>query len=238
MSDLRIDIVLPCYNPQEGWANNIIQRVAELKSHLDGCELKCIVVNDGSTRNVTEVDVASLKASMDSLRWIHNRENRGKGHALRCGVAESDAPIVLYTDIDLPYEIDSMLKCIQAVSSDGCDVALAVRNQSYYSKLPVSRRWISKILRSMNKVLLRIPTSDTQGGLKVFNRSGREHFLRTTIDRYLFDLEFIRFCARDASIRICPIESNLREGIVFTQVRMSILLSESTNFLKVLLRRD
>ena len=66
-------------------------------------------------------------------------------------------------------------------------------------------------------MLLRIPTDDTQCGLKGFNQVGREVFLSTTIQRYLFDLEFI-FLAAQKNLRIATEEVQLRPDVILSKM--------------------
>lgn len=40
----RIDIVLPCYNPYEGWEQQLIEKHKELEAMLDGYDIRFIVV--------------------------------------------------------------------------------------------------------------------------------------------------------------------------------------------------
>ena len=43
-----IDLILPCYNPQEGWERLMIEKHAELVKMLKGRSFRFIVVNDAS----------------------------------------------------------------------------------------------------------------------------------------------------------------------------------------------
>lgn len=234
MSNPTIDIVLPCYNPLDDWVDGLIERVGELQTHLPDYTLHCIVVNDGSSRGVDDDDADRLRSDLPSFEWISYSQNRGKGYALRQGVAKTTSDIILYTDIDLPYQMNSMLDCLQQIIDGNADLCVAVRNESYYQRLPTRRRYLSKSLRSLNRILLGLKTSDTQGGLKVFNLKGRNHFLATTIDRYLFDLEFVYLCSRDKGIAVVPIESDMRDTIEISKMPLSVLRKEGMNFLKLI----
>ena len=99
--------------------------------------------------------------------------------------------------------------------------------------MPPGRKFISKILRTGSKNILRLKISDTQCGLKGFNKKGKNIFLKTTIDRYLFDLEFIFLVSRQKEVSMIPVEIELRENIQFSSMRTGILLSEGFNFLKI-----
>ena len=88
----------------------------------------------------------------------------------------------------------------------------------------------------MIRLFLSIPITDTQCGLKGFNRKVSPLFLSTTIDRYLFDLEFIKkaFKTKQYSIQAIPIRLN--DNVVFSKMNYKILLPEMINFVKLLFR--
>ncbi len=81
-----------------------------------------------------------------------------------------------------------------------------------------------------------MPVSDTQCGLKGFNTNGKEIFLKTTIDRYLFDFEFIFQCSRKKSILLKTVPVQLKDNVVFSNMKLKILMQESLNLIRVLFR--
>jgi hypothetical protein len=99
--------------------------------------------------------------------------------------------------------------------------------------MPKARVYISKTLRFFIRKFLSIPTDDTQCGLKGFNTKGKEVFLQTKINRYLFDLEFVFLSARQ-SLSIAQVPVELKSGIVLSKMRGFILLGEGINFLRIL----
>lgn len=229
-------MVLPCYNPESGWVQRVLKSWTHLKQELADLELRLIVVNDGSTRGLTPADIDLLRLSIPSLSLIVSSPNMGKGYALRKGVAATDADWVVYTDIDFPYEEASLVGLLAKLRAGEADVAVGVREDDYYEGIPADRRRISRLLRWMLKTTLKLKVTDTQCGLKGFNRRGKEVFLRTTINRFLFDLEFIFLASNEKTLRLLPSPARLKPGIVFSHVSLRVLLREGWNFLRVLLR--
>jgi hypothetical protein len=75
---------------------------------------------------------------------------------------------------------------------------------------------------------------DTQAGLKGFTKKVKPVFLATTINRYLFDLEFIYLLSsKKNNFKIEGIPITLRPGITFSHMNKKILLQEARNFLKI-----
>jgi glycosyltransferase involved in cell wall biosynthesis len=236
-SETDIDIVLPCYNPVPGWDHVVLERTEALRLAMPYCRFRITVVNDGSRSDRVLAGLKRLEQEGNDIRQISYHPNMGKGFAIRTGVRQSTAQVIMYTDIDFPYTLESMLSVLRPLLDDETDVALAVRNKTYYNALPPLRRWMSRLLKLANAHLLGLHTSDTQGGLKAFRNTLRETFLDTEINRYLFDLEFVYLLSRRKDVRIQAIECNLRQGVVMSPVRLRILIREFLNFFVVIIKR-
>ncbi len=231
---MKISLILPVYNPAEGWAEIVLAKSKELKALYPDIDFETIVVNDGSVNsNFTD---GKNKIQAASVKLIEYTPNKGKGEALRTGVRASAGDLVIYTDIDFPYTIESMSGIIESLILEKKDVVIGVKDQSYYDHVPTLRRFISRVFRYCVRICLRIPTDDTQCGLKGFDQKGKNVFLKTTIDRYLFDLEFIFLASRDRNISIKTQEIKLREDVQFRKMNFGIIRNEAWNFLKILIR--
>lgn len=232
----KLDIVLPCYNPAPGWVENVHASYQRIQALLPGVEIHLILVNDGSPRGIPASTIESLKERLPFFRYLSYEPNKGKGHALRTGVAHSQHDICIYTDIDFPYKAESLVDIYRVLAAGEIDIAAGIKNQQYYAHTPTFRVRISKLLRFFIRNFLRISITDTQCGLKGFNRHGKALFLETTINRYLCDLEFIFLAERSRGARLKPVPISLKEGVVFSQVNWKILVIEGLNFSRVFLR--
>ena len=225
-----ISIILPLYNPSRGWEDIVIERFRSLQAKLPGANIALIIVNDGSAI-LDPSSVLALKRSLPEANWISYEDNRGKGYALRTGVEQAKGDIILYTDIDWPYEESSVLEVIASCKT--ADAIIGIRDAEYYKCLPPTRKRISRLLRKFNSWLLRLKVDDTQAGLKAFRQKVKPEFLKTSIDRYLFDLEFIYLISSDPGIIVRSVPIRLREGITFSKMNKKILLQELGNFMKI-----
>lgn len=231
----QLDLVLPCYNPLEGWHMGIIDNMATLSSALSDTTIHLIIVNDGSKVDIPKADIDAIRKAVPHFTWVDQRPNAGKGAALRRGMQESKADFVVFTDIDFPYIPDSTLSVCQSVLEGDSDIVVGQRAPRYYEKTPWQREVVSKLLKAFNKHILRIPVSDTQCGLKGFNKKGKEVFLETTINRYLFDLEFLILASRrKRNLKIEPQMVTLRDDVVFSKLNLSILTSEVKNIIRII----
>ncbi len=188
-TSFRLQVIVPCYNPPEGWEAALASKFLDFQKFINklGAQTSLIVVNDGSQRNAGEANFATLRQLASDARVVSYAENRGKGYALRQGVAASDADFCLVTDADFPYTLDSMQRVVETLRDKG-GIAAGNRDQGYYDRVPPFRRRLSKSLRWLLRNVLRQPIDDSQCGLKGFDASGKAVFLETTIDRFLFDL--------------------------------------------------
>jgi len=233
MPQPSLDIVLPCYNPRDGWAEAVIHSHSKICNVLAKTKVRLIIVNDGSTKDL-HADWNLLKEKIPPLIIESYPVNRGKGYAVRKGVERAAGDVIIYTDIDFPYEESGLAAVYESISKGNHDVALGVRDESYYRQLPAARKLISGMLQRLIRTLLNIPTSDTQAGLKGFNKKGKEIFLRTTIDRYLFDLEFIQLTARQKDLRIGLVPVTVKPDLHFTSMSWNVLFREAFNFMRIL----
>ncbi|HSF90383.1 MAG TPA: glycosyltransferase [Saprospiraceae bacterium] len=230
-----LDIILPAYNPLPGWEDIVIGRFQSLVKALPDVKIRLFIVNDGSQRLDENHAAGLIQEVIPDLQWISYKENRGKGYALRQGVKKSTADFVVYTDIDWPYTEESMVGVIRTLTGSA-DAVIGKRDENYYTHLPPARRRISRLLRSFNAKLLRLKVDDTQAGLKGFRKNVKDIFLSTTIDRYLFDLEFIYLISAKKEIKVIGYPIALRPGITFSKMNRKILFQEARNFLKIWVR--
>ncbi len=230
-----LDIILPAYNPLPGWEDIVIGRFQSLVKALPDVKIRLFIVNDGSQRLDENHSAGVIQEVIPDLQWISYKENRGKGYALRQGVKNSTSDFVVYTDIDWPYTEESMIGVIQTLTGSA-DAVIGKRDENYYTHLPPARRRISRLLRSFNAKLLRLKVDDTQAGLKGFRKNVKDIFLSTTIDRYLFDLEFIYLISAKKEIKVVGYPIALRPGITFSKMNRKILFQEAKNFLKIWVR--
>lgn len=224
-----LDLIQPMYNPTPDWAEHTVYYFKQLEQLLPQVNIRLTIVNDGSSKQISRNDIAYLKKEISSFNYITYATNKGKGYAVRTGVKASAAPLIIYTDIDFPFKLNCIVDMYNRLLQ-GADVVSGVRTDDYYKSLSVKRKISSKASRFLNRLFLKLPFSDTQSGIKGFNLKGKEYFLKTTIERYLFDTEFLSLVATTSNLTIKTVQIELREGVLFTKMSTKTMLIELKNF--------
>lgn len=227
------DLVLPCYNPPPNWVEQLTADFYQLRSLLPDTSVQLIVVIDGPAQHVTPAMLELLHYNIPGVKVINHPVNRGKGYALRLGVAVSASPYQVCTDIDFPFGAAAIAEAVDLLRH-GADVVAGVRGPGYAKLLPQKRKLISGVNRLLNRRLLRLKVIDAQAGLKAFNGKGRAAFLTTRVNGFLFDSEFMRVAGKNRTMVISTVRIHCRQGIRFSEFRSKVLLREAMNFLGIL----
>ena len=234
---MKTDLILPFYKPHEGWLNHLLESVTALRQALNGrgSTLRVILANDGSPETCyPDEALNAIRAASDEFLFVSYDVNRGKGYCLRHAVAQADGDIQIYTDGDFPFGWQCATEAYERLTA-GADVVMGVRGVDYGRALHPLRKLISQGVRRLNRFMLGMPERylDTQAGMKGFRGAGKQAFLDTTVDTFLFDTEFI-LLAWDRGLRIDTIPLSLRPGLSFSKMGWRVLFRELRHFLRIM----
>jgi glycosyltransferase involved in cell wall biosynthesis len=120
-SDPRcLSVVMPVYN-EAATVHKIIARV------LDQVMVReLIIVNDASSDGTWEV-LQKLAAGEPRIRLFTHDVNQGKGAALRTGLKQATADIVLIQDADLEYDPSEYGRLLAPILADRADAVFGSR---------------------------------------------------------------------------------------------------------------
>jgi glycosyltransferase involved in cell wall biosynthesis len=227
----KLNVIIPLYNPNAGWEKQFIDSIIELKKELKETELTVILVNDGST-----IQINNINGIMDRFKYLKYYSypiNKGKGYAIRYGINVSDADFYVYTDIDFPFGYQIISQTYQILKSSKTNIVIGTRDLSFFRMLPLERRIYSFLLKELNYFITGFKIKDTQAGLKGLDNKARKVLAETKINTFLFELEFLKNSLKQG-LTYEFINVRCRPRLKFTNFRSLILLKETISLLKLL----
>jgi glycosyltransferase involved in cell wall biosynthesis len=164
-----------------------------------------IFVDDGSTDGTGRCAEDLLARDFPRLRVIRFDKNAGKGAAVRAGIAAAEAPLVLFTDVDMSVEPTDIPALVDALGS--VDVAIGSRSvpESVVESFNVQRRIMGRTFNRFVQAVTGLPFLDTQCGIKAFRTpTARLLFHLTNARRFAFDVEIL-VLARQLGLEIAEV---------------------------------
>jgi dolichol-phosphate mannosyltransferase len=168
--DARMDVTVVCpfYNEASILDHVIRHLLAQLET-LDA-DWELIVVNDGSTDDSEQIARA---ISSPRLRVLGYKQNRGRGHALRTGIAQARGEVVVTTEIDLSWGDRIVHDLLDAMRKDPrADVMVASPHLpgGGYKNVPAKRVWISRIGNLVIRMLMTNAVTMNTGMTRAYRR--------------------------------------------------------------------
>lgn len=182
---MRCSVVIPAYEEERRLAPSLPRALA-----WAGADGEVIVVDDGSRDATAEV---ARRAGAEVLRLA---ENRGKGHAVRVGIAAARGDFVVVTDADLASPIEEADRLVGALEA-GAEIAIGVRRRVGRNQ-PWHRLVLGRVYGGFVRKVLAIDVRDPQCGLKAFKRHTAQALSRRcALDSYSFDAEILALAIRE-----------------------------------------
>ncbi len=195
---IKLSIIIPVYN-EEKTVEHIITRV--LAAPIGNLEKEIILVNDGSTDGTK--DVLDRVQTQYPIRVFHQKQNQGKGAALRRGFEEATGDIFLVQDADLEYSPTEYPVLLQPILDGDADVVYGSR---FLGSAPhrVLYFWHyvgNNILTLLSNMFTNLNLTDMETCYKVFTRDVCSH-IQLRENRFGFEPEFTTKVARIPNVRM------------------------------------
>ena len=180
---VKLSIVIPCYNER-----GTIEAVINAVRAAPGGEKEIIVVDDCSGDGSSELLEGPLRAKIDKL--ARHSVNRGKGAALRTGIAEATGDIVIIQDADLEYDPEQYPLLIAPILQGKADVVYGSRfiGSGPHRVLYFWHRVGNGFLTLVSNMFTNLNLTDMETCYKVFRREIIQS-LRIEEDRFGFEPE-------------------------------------------------
>lgn len=191
--DRRLTLVVPAYR-EAAHIGAAVERIGDELGPLVGPDqLEVIVVDDGSG------DDTAAQARAAGAEVVVLPVNRGKGAAVRAGVARARGRAVAFTDADLSYEPAQVHRLLTQVE-DGWDLVVGSRHHRETDTVvaaPPLRSIGGRVINAATRAVLLGRHDDTQCGLKAFRSDvAAVLFGRSRIDGFAFDVELFVLAER------------------------------------------
>ncbi len=117
---MKVSVIIPCFNE-----SLTIARIVEAVRAAPIEEIELVVVDDASTDGTADILRGEISKAID--RVIFHEVNRGKGAALRSGLAAATGEVVLIQDADLEYNPEDYHILLEPIFSGKADAVFGSR---------------------------------------------------------------------------------------------------------------
>lgn len=205
-----LSVVVPSYDS----AGILEKNLPVLLSYLEKQEYtwEVIVVDDGSNDDgATEAVCRKVGCTFCS-----NERNMGKGAAVRNGMQHANGRFRIFTDADIPYELETIGVIVKFLDAKEFDVVLGDRNlkdSAYFLEIPKLRRITSAFFTYFVGTIVTTNYFDTQCGIKGFNGGIADFiFQHARINGFAFDVELLYIALkRNFEIKRIPVKLRNQE---------------------------
>ncbi len=211
---LALSIVVPAFNESRRLADGMARldaAVAEGYVDLDDTEL--LLVDDGSTDGTAAV-AETLLGSVPHHRIVGLSANRGKGAAVRAGVAVARGRSIAYMDADMAIDPRGIPLLVDGLSDHDVVVGSRALRESTVERNYAVRRVLGYGFNRLVTAGTHLQLRDTQCGFKALRAPvARLLFGLLNIDRFAFDFELLRWTERlGLSLSEVPVQWTHVEG--------------------------
>ena len=175
----RFAVIVPCYNERDS-IGAVVESVLKCCARSGPYDL--IVVDDGSTDGSAEI-LRRLRQRHPEVQVLTHPHNRGYGAALKTGIRQTSAELIVITDADRTYpneRIPELLECAWEV-----DMVVGARKMDP-AIYPLSRRIAKFFLSKYVAWMVGETIPDINSGLRVMRRAVVEQFFHILPDTFSF----------------------------------------------------
>jgi len=229
-----LSVIVPAYN-----CKTIKKDLLFIKTNLDllnrPYEIICVV--DGLKTKNDKTKLLAKSVHSGEIKVYSYVENKGKGYAIRFGMARARGGIIAFIDAGSDLHAKGIGLALEHMKWYDADIIIgSKRHKASKVSYPWQRKILSFIVQRATRIFFGLNVSDTQTGLKVFKREVLVKVLpRLVVKRWAFDLEILSVANRLGYNKIyeSPIEltHNFMSNIDASSVR-----NFATDYLAILYR--
>ena len=189
---LQLTIVVPAYNEAHRLGAGMRRLDAAVSAGaVDLARTEVVVVDDGST-DATASTAAKLLAPLPHHRVVRLPVNRGKGAAVRAGVAAARSTYTAYMDADMAIDPLAVPYLLEGLEDHDIAIGCRALPDSMVETAYVVRTLMGRLFNEVVTLGTGLGLRDTQCGFKAFRAPvARLLFHLVRIDRFAFDVELL-----------------------------------------------
>jgi glycosyltransferase involved in cell wall biosynthesis len=195
-----VDIVIPVYNEEHVLADSVETLRRFLREDFPH-QWRILIADNASTDKTLAVAQALAQEHAD-VSSLHIPQ-KGRGRALKAAWLSSPAEVVSYMDVDLSTDLEHLPPLIEAIASEGYDVAYGSRlSRESEIRRSLGREALSRGYNLMIKALFFTRFSDAQCGFKALSRKAVQELVPLIENNeWFFDTELL-ILAEKAGYRV------------------------------------
>jgi glycosyltransferase involved in cell wall biosynthesis len=165
---VKLSVIIPVFN-EKNTVLEIVKRV--LAVPLDK---EVVIVDDGSTDGTSEIlkspQMRQLvdQSGCEGIKIVFQKQNQGKGAAIKRGLEEVTGDAVVIQDADLEYDPMDFLALIKPIEEGRADVVYGSRILGHNRKSSFSFHYGGKLLTFVTNFLYRTHITDQPTCYKMF----------------------------------------------------------------------
>lgn len=187
----KISVIMPSYKAEKIVAKSLLN----VKNVLDksGYNYEIICVVDGRLDKTWQEAKKVEKKFPKLVKVVGYRNNLGKGHAVRYGMAKSTGEIVGFIDVGFDIKTEGINILLSHFEWYDADIIIGSKRHAVSKvEYPWQRRIMSYGYQYLVRLLFGLKVKDTQVGLKFFRRKVLEKTLpRLLVKAFAFDIEML-----------------------------------------------
>jgi len=171
----RLSLVMPMWNEEEMISSAVTASFEAGEVLLrDGAisAFELVLVDDGST-DATGKLADELAVHEPRLQIVHHEHNRGLGGAVRSGLTAATGDLILYTDVDLPFDLMEIGRLLRLLRTYNADVLSAYRLERRSEG--VRRTIYSNVYNLLIRATLGLRVRDVNFACKLIRRRVLDH---------------------------------------------------------------
>lgn len=232
---LLLSVIIPAYRQEKTIIKDLKNIQSVLEQNRFDYEIICVV--DGKVDRTFE---EARKTNSSKIKVIGYEQNRGKGYAVRYGMARAKGNLVAFIDSGMDINPNAISMLLEHMKWYGSDIIVGSIRHSASKVIgyPLKRRILSIGYHFLIRFLYGLRITDSQRGIKIFKREVLEKVLpRLLIKTFAFDIEMLSVanCLGFKKIHDGPVEMDARK-FKYSSIRTSTAWSMFIDTLAIFYR--